>query len=126
MPLWLGNALVELKMLKDADNMDKIIREQLKLTPRSANLAIRTRVLIFYGHVSTTNIYNSRRDWKLTTSLACSWSVDVSRFSSICSSRNVGLRGLVNCLAGVPGTLMALLRGLFGVIGTVADSRLLM
>lgn len=39
--------LVELKMANEADSIDRMINEQLKLTPRRANLAMRTRVLIF-------------------------------------------------------------------------------
>lgn len=39
--------LVELKMAKEEDSIDRMINEQLKLTPRRANLAMRTRVLTF-------------------------------------------------------------------------------
>jgi hypothetical protein len=46
MPLWLGSARVELKMAKAEESMARMIRLQLKLTPLSANLAIRTLVLI--------------------------------------------------------------------------------
>lgn len=42
-----GRVLVALKMANEDESMDKMIKLQLKLTPRSANLAIRTRVLIF-------------------------------------------------------------------------------
>jgi hypothetical protein len=49
-----------------------------------------------------------------------------SLFSSISSCANVGLIGLSNFLAGVPGILMALLRGDLGVMGTATDSRLVM
>lgn len=87
-------------MANEAEIMDKIIREQLKLTPRRANLAILTLVLIF-------------------KSLAWSFSVIFSRASKFSSSLKVGLRGFVNPLPGVPGTLMALFKGDFGVIGTV-------
>lgn len=38
------------------------------------------------------------------------------------SSRKVGLKGFSNFLAGVPGTLMALFKGVFGVMGTAAAS----
>lgn len=48
MPLWSGRALVALKTAKLEDIMARMMREQLKLTPRRANLAMRTRVLIFY------------------------------------------------------------------------------
>ena len=121
-----GRALVALKMEKLVESIDKTMREQLKLTPRSANLAIRTRVLIFYERLMSATDGDNRHSVHrelLTKSLACSFSVDSSRFSRISSSRNVGLRGLLN-LAGVPGTLKALLRGDLGVIGTVMDSRL--
>jgi hypothetical protein len=37
-----------LKMAKDDEIMARMMSEQLKLTPRRANLAMRTRVLIFY------------------------------------------------------------------------------
>ena len=42
-----GSALVELKMANVLETMERMIRLQLKLTPRSSILAIRTRVLIF-------------------------------------------------------------------------------
>lgn len=94
-----GRALVALKIAKDEDIMARIIREQLKLTPRRANLAMRTRVLTL-------------------RSRACSLSVPSSRFSRTSSSRKVGLRGFVKVLAGVPGTFMALLRGDLGGMAT--------
>lgn len=47
MLLCAASALVELKMANEADSMERMMREQLKPTPRSANLAMRTRVLIF-------------------------------------------------------------------------------
>lgn len=50
--LWLGSALVALKIAKEADTMERMMREQLKLTPRRANLANRTRALIFYRFIS--------------------------------------------------------------------------
>lgn len=50
MVLWFGRALVELKMVKEAESIARIMRAQLKLTPRRATLASRTRVLIFYKH----------------------------------------------------------------------------
>lgn len=43
--------LVLLKMVKDVESMERTIKLQLKLTPRRANLAIRTRVLIFYSDI---------------------------------------------------------------------------
>ena len=46
-PFCWGSDLVALKMVKEDVSMARIIREQLKLTPRRANFAIRTRVLIF-------------------------------------------------------------------------------
>src|SRR5689334_16161730 len=42
-----GSALVALKIVKTAASMESTMSEQLKLTPLSTNLAIRTRVLIF-------------------------------------------------------------------------------
>jgi len=99
-----GRALVALKMANEAEIIARMMRLQLKLTPRRANLAIRTRVLIF-------------------KSLACSFSVDFSLFSSISSSLNVGLRGFERPLPGVPGTFKALLSGDLGVMGIVVDSR---
>lgn len=50
--LWSGRILVALKMANEAESMDRMMREQLKLTPRRANLAILTRVLILYKLVS--------------------------------------------------------------------------
>lgn len=44
---WLGRDLVALKMEKVVESMARMMSEQLKLTPRRANLAILTRVLIF-------------------------------------------------------------------------------
>jgi hypothetical protein len=46
-----GSALVALKIMKTAASIDMTINEQLKLTPRKTNFAIRTLVLIFctYG-----------------------------------------------------------------------------
>jgi hypothetical protein len=44
--LWSGKDRVELKMVRVVESMARIMSEQLKLTPRRANLAIRTRVLI--------------------------------------------------------------------------------
>jgi len=41
-----GSALVALKIEKEAASIDKIMRLQLKLTPRSASLAMRTRIFI--------------------------------------------------------------------------------
>ena len=49
-PLLAGRSLVALKMEKDEEIMARTMREQLKLTPRRANLAILTRVLIFCEH----------------------------------------------------------------------------
>jgi hypothetical protein len=60
-----------------------------------------------------------------TRSLACSFSVDSSLFSSSCSSLKVGLRGL-RPRPGVPGAFMALLSGDLGLMGTAADSLLLL
>lgn len=60
-----------------------------------------------------------------TRSFACSTSVPASLFSSTCSSLNVGLSGF-NPLPGVPGTRKALFSGDLGLIGMVADSRLLL
>ena len=42
-----GSALVVLKMANVLDTIDRMIKLQLKLTPRRSILAIRTRVLIF-------------------------------------------------------------------------------
>ena len=50
-------------------------------------------------------------------SFFCAASVSLSLLSSISSSLNVGLKGFSILLPGVPGTLMALFRGDFGVIG---------
>jgi len=47
-PLCEGSVLVALKMEKEAESIDRMIRLQLKLTPLSANLAMRTLALIFY------------------------------------------------------------------------------
>lgn len=47
MPLWLGKLFVALKMAKEEESMERMMREQLKPTPRRANLAMRTRVFIF-------------------------------------------------------------------------------
>lgn len=128
-PFFGGSALVELKMAKDVDSMDRMIRLQLKLTPRNANLAMRTRVLIFCWAESAfiVRIFEGfdstagRAQWGVprsqhTRSLACSISVAFSLFSRISSSRKVGLRGL-RMVAGVPGTLRALLSGDFGAAG---------
>lgn len=60
-----------------------------------------------------------------TRSFACSTSVPASLFSNICSSLKVGLSGL-RPRPGVPGTRMALFSGDLGLIGMVADSRLLL
>lgn len=60
-----------------------------------------------------------------TRSFACSTSVPASLFSRTCSSLNVGLSGF-NPLPGVPGTRIALFSGDLGLIGMVADSRLLL
>ena len=98
---------VALKMEKEADSIERMMRLQLKLTPRRANLAMRTRVLIFRSRF-------------------CSFSVLASRFSRISSSRKVGLSGFSLRRPGVPGTFMALLSGDRGVMGTWTDSRLLM
>ena len=46
-PFIVGKALVALKMANEDEIMAMMMRLQLKFTPRSANLAIRTRVLIF-------------------------------------------------------------------------------
>lgn len=55
---------------------------------------------------------------KRTKSFCCSFSVDCSRFSRICSSLKVGLRMVVSAVrGGAPGDLSALLRGVFGVGG---------
>lgn len=48
MLLWLCKLFVALKMAKEAESMDRMMREQLKPTPRRANLAMRTRVFIFW------------------------------------------------------------------------------
>ena len=93
----LGMPLEALKMLKVVDNIDRTMRLQLKLVPRRAIFAIRTRVLIF-------------------KSLALAFSVDSSCFSNASSSLNVGLSGFRR--PGVPGTFKALLRGDAGVSGT--------
>ena len=93
-----GIALVALKIVRDVVSMDKTMRLQLKLTPRRANLAIRTRVLTL-------------------RSFAFCLSVLSSCFSSTCSSLNVGLKGLMK-RPGVPGGFKALLRGDAGVRGT--------
>ncbi len=42
-----GMAFVALNMEKVVESMDKTMRLQLKLTPRRANFAIRTRILTF-------------------------------------------------------------------------------
>lgn len=47
-----GRALVALKMANEAEIMERMIRLQLKFTPRRANFAMRTRVLIFCKVVS--------------------------------------------------------------------------
>ncbi len=47
-PFWAGSDLVALKMANEVESMERMIKLQLKLTPRRANLAIRTLVLIFY------------------------------------------------------------------------------
>lgn len=60
-----------------------------------------------------------------TMSLACSISVPASLFSKTCSSLNVGLSGF-RPRPGVPGTRIALFNGDLGLIGTVAESRLLL
>lgn len=60
-----------------------------------------------------------------TRSFACSTSVLASLFSRTCSSLNVGLSGF-NPRPGVPGIRIALFRGDLGLIGMVADSRLLL
>lgn len=52
MPLCVGSALVELKIANDEASMERMMRLQLKLTPRSANLAMRTRALILYSRNS--------------------------------------------------------------------------
>jgi hypothetical protein len=50
-------------MAKEVESMDRMIRLQLKLTPRRANLAMRTRVLIFYWE-SVSMIRESRHlEW---------------------------------------------------------------
>lgn len=102
-PFCAGRLLVAWKIAKEDESIARMMALQLKLTPRSANLAIRTFVLI-------------------PKSRFCSLSVDISRFSKISSSLNVGLNGFSNFLPGVPGTFMALFRGDFGVIGMFTDS----
>ena len=92
----LASDLELLKMLNVVESMESTMRLQLKLVPRRAIFAMRTRVLILI-------------------SLAFSFSVSSSCFSSICSSLNVGLRGFNR--PGVPGTFKALLSGEPGVGG---------
>lgn len=46
-----GRDFVALKMANDEESMARMMREQLKWTLRRANLAIRTRTLIFCGLV---------------------------------------------------------------------------
>ena len=48
-----GMAFVALNMEKVVESMERTMRLQLKLTPRRAILAIRTRVLTFCMYVST-------------------------------------------------------------------------
>lgn len=116
-----GRARVALKMANEDEIMAMIIKLQLKLTLRRANLAIRTRVLIFCEVVSQElRLFCVKT---LTRSRFWSFSVDFSFFSSISSSRNVGLRGFMSPLPGVPGTFMALFNGDLGVMGMDTDSR---
>lgn len=49
MPLCVGSALVELKIANEDASMERMMRLQLKFTPRRANLAMRTLALILYG-----------------------------------------------------------------------------
>ena len=91
-------AFEALKIVRDVESMDRTMRLQLKLTPRRAILAIRTRVFTF-------------------RSFAFCFSVLSSCFSSTCSSLNVGLKGLMK-RPGVPGGFKALFRGDAGVRGT--------
>ena len=110
-----GNAFDELNIVKVAESMDKTMRLQLKLTPRKAILAIRTRVLTFCLRSATNSHSSDQRP--LTRSAAFRFSVFSSCFSKSCSSLKVGLNGFAN-LAGVPGGFKALRNGEFGVRGT--------
>ncbi len=87
-----------LKMVRDVESIVRTMRLQLKLTPRRAILAIRTRVLTF-------------------RSFAFCLSVLSSCFSSTCSSLKVGLKGFMK-RPGVPGGFKALFKGDAGVRGT--------
>jgi hypothetical protein len=120
-----ANDMVALRIAKDEESIAMIIKAQLKPIPRRANLASRTLVLMPYT-VIVSLVRFTYHDWgtHLTKSLACSFSVSFSRFSRISSSLKVGLSGFSIFLAGVPGTLIALLRGDFGVMGMLTDSRL--
>lgn len=46
MPLCVGSDFVALKIAKEEASMERMMRLQLKFTPRRANLAMRTRALI--------------------------------------------------------------------------------
>jgi hypothetical protein len=118
-PLAQGGKLLRGGRCFDAWNIVRVvarivstIRLQPKLTKRRNILAKRTRSLIRCEQCVSINGQEKFADsWgPLTRSLAFSFSVAFSCFSTKNSSRKVGLRGF-KVRPGVPGTLRALLRG---------------
>ena len=110
-----GRCLVALKIENAVASMDKTIKLHAKLIPRRNIFAILTLTLTFCGW-SVDDLSHIKSGH--TRSFCCSFSVNASRFSSSCSSLNVGLRIMVSAVrGGAPGDFIALFNGVFGVGG---------
>lgn len=73
-----------------------------------------------FGLLCSVGLLNHERGGEddLTKSFACSFSVNFSYFSKVCSSRDIGLRRSSIVLPDIPTTFIAIFDGGPGVVGT--------